>query len=91
VVGGWAARIANWAPRVSGALKDGDGNVVFDFGAMPGDGWFAVPVPAGQDGKLWKFEGNNGVRQLMTIPPFLARNGKELLLPKEVVEKDAKK
>ncbi|MHB0937091.1 MAG: DUF4838 domain-containing protein [Armatimonadota bacterium] len=91
VVGGWAARIANWAPRVSGVLKDGDGNVVFDFGQMPGDGWFAVPVPAGQDGKLWKFEGSNGVRQLMTVPPYLARSGKELLLPKEVVEKDAKK
>ena len=90
VVGGWAARIANWAPRVSGVLKDGDGNVVFDFGKLPGDGWFAVPVPAGQDGRLWKFEGSNGVRQLMTVPPYLARNGKELLLPKEVVEKDAK-
>ena len=88
VVGGWAARIANWAPRVSGVLKDGDGNVVFDFGKMPGDGWFSVPVPAGQDGKLWKFEGSQGVRQLMTVPPYLARSGKELLLPQEVVEKD---
>jgi hypothetical protein len=32
VVGGWAARIAPWAPRLSGVLKDGAGNVVFDFG-----------------------------------------------------------
>jgi len=90
VVGGWAARIAQWAPRVSGVLKDGDGNVAFDFGKMDGDGWFSVPVPAGQDGRLWKFEGSNGVRQLMTIPPYLARSEQELLLPKEVVDKDAK-
>jgi hypothetical protein len=89
VVGGWAQRVANWAPRISGVMKDGAGNVVFDFSKV-NDGWFAVPVPKGQDGALWKFEGNQGMRQLMTVPPFLARNGKELLLPKEVVEKDAK-
>jgi len=89
VVGGWAARIAQWAPRISGVLKDGAGNVVFDFGKSE-DGWFSVPVPAGQDGKLWKFENSQGTRQLMTIPPYLARTGAELLLPSEVVEKDAK-
>ncbi len=89
VVGGWAARIAQWAPRISGVLKDGDGNVVFDF-SQAEDGWFSVPVPPGQDGKLWKFENSQGTRQLMTIPPYLARTGAELLLPKEVVEKDAK-
>ncbi len=89
VVGGWAARIAQWAPRISGVLKDGAGNVVFDFGKSE-DGWFSVPVPAGQDGKLWKFENSQGTRQLMTTPPYLARTGAELLLPSEVVEKDAK-
>jgi hypothetical protein len=89
VVGGWAARIASWAPRISGVLKDGAGNVVFDFGQSE-DGWFCVPVPRGQDGKLWKFENSQGTRQLMTIPPYLARSGAELLLPSEVVERDAK-
>ena len=89
-VGGWAARIAQWAPRISGTLKDADGNVVHDFGKMEGDGWFNVPVAAGHDGRLWKFENSQGVRQLMTVPPYLARNGKELLLPREVVEKDSK-
>jgi len=88
LVVGWAARIASWAPRISGVLKDGAGNVVFDFGQSE-DGWFRVPVPAGQDGKLWKFENSQGTRQLMTIPPYLARSGAELLLPSEVVERDA--
>lgn len=87
VVGGWAARIASWAPRISGVLKDGDGNVVLDF-AQSEDGWFRVPVPAGQDGRLWKFENSQGTRQLMTIPPYLARSGAELLLPSEVVRHD---
>jgi len=30
------------------------------------------------------------MRQLMTIPPYLARTAQELLLPKEVVDKDSK-
>jgi hypothetical protein len=89
-VGGWAARVANWAPRVSGKLLDGDGNELFDFGKSAGDGFFNVPVPAGQDGKLWRFEKNVGQRLLMTVPPYLARSGEELLLPREVIEKDAK-
>lgn len=88
VIGGWAARIANWAPRISGFLRDGDDHVMLDFSTLE-DGWFSVPVPKGQDGRLWKFENNQGIRQLMTIPPCLARNGHELLLPREVVERDA--
>lgn len=87
VVGGWAARIANWAPRISGTLKDADGNVCFDFDTAE-DGWFQASVSKGQDGRLWKFENCHGVRQLVTIPPYLARSGEELLLPREVVERD---
>ncbi len=49
------------------------------------------PVPEGQDGKLCKFADCQGVRQLSTVPPYLAITGKDLLLPKEVVEADAKK
>jgi len=87
IVGGWASRIANWAPRVSGTLIDADGSVVWDFGKQ-GPGWFRVPVAAGQDGRLWKFLNTQGERLLMTVPPYLARSEKELLLPKEVVESD---
>jgi hypothetical protein len=89
LVGGWASRIANWAPPVSGRLLDGAGNLVHDFTGK-GDGWFAVKVPAGQDGKLWTFADTQGQRLLMTVPPYLARNGTELLLPAEVVAADAR-
>jgi hypothetical protein len=89
IVGGWSSRIANWAPKVSGKMLDADGNEVYDFGKA-GPGWFKVPVAHGQDGRLWKFVNSQGERLLMTVPPYLARNEKELLLPKEVVEKDSK-
>lgn len=88
-VGGWASRIANWAPPVSGRLLDGDGRPVLDFQGR-GDGWFNVPVPPGQDGRLWTFVDTQGQRLLMTVPPFLARSGAELLLPAEVVAADAR-
>jgi len=87
LIGGWASRIANWAPAVSGRLLDGDGTVALDFSGR-GDGWFTAPVPSGQDGKLWTFADTQGQRLLMTVPPFLARSGDELLLPVEVVTKD---
>jgi hypothetical protein len=51
-------------------------------------GHFNIPVPAGQDGKLWELGYANGSVALMTVPPFLARSPQELLLPKEVVEAD---
>lgn len=87
VVGGWASRIANWAPRISGKLLDSSGREVFDFGKAE-EGWFRVPVPAGEDGKLWKFDNSQGQRLLMTVPPYLARTSEGLLLPAEVVEQD---
>jgi len=90
LVGGWASRVANWAPRVSGKLLDADGREALDFAQSAGDGWFKVPVPAGQDGRLWKFENSQGQRLLMTVPPYLARGAEELLLPAEVVEADAR-
>ena len=90
LIGGWASRIANWAPRVSGTLLYPDGKVAYDFGKNE-EGWFKIPVPEGQDGKLWKFENSNGQRLLMTVPPYLARNAEELLLPAEVIEADAKR
>jgi hypothetical protein len=87
LIGGWASRIANWAPRISGLLVDPDGKTVLDF-AKAEDGYFKAPVPPGQDGKLWKFENSQGQRLLMTVPPYLARSGDELLLPVEVVSGD---
>jgi Domain of unknown function (DUF4838) len=72
----------------AGNLVNGSGKTVHTFAAAPG--YFNVPVESGEDGKLWKFQNSQGQRLLMTVPPYLARNGQELLLPAEVIERDAK-
>lgn len=50
--------------------------------------YFAFPVPQGQDGKIWKIRKCNPLCFLMTVPPQAALSPQELLLPREVVEKD---
>ncbi len=87
LVGGWASRIANWAPKISGKLLAPDGREMLDFAKLE-DGFFKVEVPLNAGGALWKFEHSLGQRLLMTVPPCLARSGAELLLPREVVEAD---
>ena len=82
--------VGGFASSRSGNILDGDGKVVLDFSKIETPGYFKVDVPAGQDGKLWKFSSVTGNRLLMTVPPFLARSGQELLLPKEVVQADSK-
>jgi hypothetical protein len=72
----------------SGRLRDGDGDIAFNFADMDQAGYFSVPVPSGQDGRLWRIENVSGHKLLMTVPPYLARSEKELLLPREVVEAD---
>lgn len=72
-----------------GNMLDADGKVVHQFIFRDRTSYFCVPVPPGQDGRLWKFEKGGGRRLLMTVPPYLARCAEELLLPKEVVEADA--
>jgi hypothetical protein len=73
----------------AGQIKDADGKAVLTFGAENNPGYWSVPVAPGQDGKLWQLYSVSGDVMLMTTPPYLARSGEELLLPKEVVEKDA--
>ena len=70
-----------------GTLRDANGREVHVFPDKPG--FFNLPIPAGQDGKVWQFFQTSGARVLMTVPPYLARSAKELLLPEEVVERDA--
>lgn len=81
VIGGYASG--------QGTLLDPNGKEAHRFGERPN--YFSVPVPAGQDGKLWKFQQSVGQRLLMTVPPCLARSARELLLPAEVVKADGKK
>jgi hypothetical protein len=81
VIGGFASGPGN--------LLDPAGKKVHEFDGKPG--YFSIPVPAGQDGKVWMFANTSGRRLLMTVPPCLARSPKELLLPAEVVKADAAK
>ena len=67
-----------------GDLRDGDGNVLFTFDGKKAN-YYSVPVPEGQDGRLWKLHHSSGQRRLMNVPPYLARSAEELLLPREVV------
>jgi hypothetical protein len=69
-------------------MLDADGNVVHQFIFSERTSYFCVPVPPGQDGRLWKFEKGGGRRLLMTVPPYLARCAEEMLVPREVVEAD---
>jgi hypothetical protein len=80
--------VAGYADGV-GELQDGSGKRVFTFGERPD--YFSVPVAADQQGRLWKFTNSLGHRILLTVPPYLARDGRELLLPAEVVRGDAPK
>lgn len=70
-----------------GTLRNASGAVVHTFEDKPG--YFSVPVPPDEDGRLWKFEHCAGDKMLMTVPPFLARSAAELLLPREIIERDA--
>ncbi len=82
--------VGGYASGGRGTILDGDGNAVFSFeDDMELPGYFSVRVPRGQDGRLWKLDRVSGARHLMTVPPFLARSARELLLPREVVEADA--
>lgn len=80
--------VAGYADSV-GDLYDGSGKKVFTFGERPD--YFSVPVSADQQGKLWKFDNSLGHRILLTVPPYLSRDSRELLLPVEVVRADAAK
>lgn len=82
--------IGGYTSHASGVVMGPDATVRFSFKEeMKGAGYFQIDVPKGDDGKLWKFSRVLGLRLLMTVPPYLARNADELLLPVEVVERDA--
>lgn len=73
--------------RGRGRILDPEGTVAH---TLTGEaGFISLPVPEGQDGAYWRFEGMVGARlQLLTVPPYLAPSPAQMLLPKEVVEAD---
>lgn len=80
--------VGGYSSHPSGQMNGPDGELRHDFSKDTGTGYFKVPVPAGQDGKLWQMRNCYGKRLLMTVPPVLARSEKELLLPRKVVQRD---
>lgn len=71
-----------------GEVRDSAGRPVFWLnGREPG--FHSVAVPEGEDGKFWKIRYGRGAVRLLTVPPCFARSPAELLLPAEVVRRDA--
>jgi hypothetical protein len=81
-------RIVGGFAQGTGEILNGSGGIAHTLEAKPG--YFSVPVREGEDGRLWKFQRMSGKVFLMTVPPCLARNARELLLPAEVVERDGR-
>jgi hypothetical protein len=71
-----------------GTLMQSDGKVVYDFSKNPIGRYLSIVVSEGQDGKLWCLSNVSGSISLLNVPPYLSLSGEEMLLPKEVVEKD---
>lgn len=71
-----------------GRIHGPDGNMLLDLENTPA-GYYSIPVPKGTDGRLWQVRSAASSIRLMTVPPYLARGTAELLLPREVVERDS--
>jgi hypothetical protein len=80
--------IGGYRSAGAGSVKSPDGKTAFTFTGDNNPGYWSVPVPPGQDGKLWQLYNIRGIVKLMTVPPYLARSAEELLLPAEVVKAD---
>ncbi len=77
-----------------GLFASGQGSVIDPQGRKAYDlprkaAYHSIPVGDGHDGKLWKIQHAVGSVRLLNVPPYFARTGDELLLPQEVVRKDA--
>ncbi|MFV0416365.1 MAG: hypothetical protein ACK5NG_08365 [Chthoniobacterales bacterium] len=68
----------------NGRILDADGQEIFALSKMEAPGYFDIPVPKGQDGKIWKINQGQGKTFLMTVPPYLSPNKDSLLVPAEV-------
>ncbi|MEA3208277.1 MAG: hypothetical protein QOE70_1334 [Chthoniobacter sp.] len=66
-----------------GEVRDSAGRPVFSLNER-NPNYYSVPVPEGEDGKLWHIRDGRGSIRLLTVPPYLARTAAELLLPVEV-------
>ena len=81
IVGGYRNGLGN--------IVTPDGQVALSFDKAVSNNFWSVPVAPGQDGKLWMLSQINGQVKLMTVPPYLARSADEMLVPREVLNRDA--
>lgn len=79
--------IGAYSSAGAGYLYNADGDQVLDFRQTATD-YLSVKVPHGQDGKLWSVRALSGRFRLLNVPPFVAGTAADLLLPKEVVNRD---
>ena len=86
----YCSKIWSFTGPASGKLLDAAGKDLVDFGKSPAarGGVINVKVPPGQDGKFWLFKDCTALRYLFNVPPYLSNNPENLLLPKEVIQKD---
>ncbi len=78
-----------YADSTGGVIADPAGKTVFSFEDKSFSDYLAIPVPPGQDGKLWSAQRIAGKLQLLTVPPYGADRPENLLLPEDVVRADA--
>jgi hypothetical protein len=79
-VPGGTRRIGLYSAAPAGELVDPEGARALDLSAEGGR-FLSVPVPAGMDGRFWRFRNVAGRVAPLSIPPFLARTPAELLVP----------
>ncbi len=81
ISGGW--------PDIRLRIRDGSGRIVFSSNRLRAGDQVSIRVPPGQDGRVWSL-GINGLRvalEIYDIPPYLARQPDELLVPRETARK----
>lgn len=71
-------------------IRNKDGVAIQDWRVEEGNsGNFIIPVEEGQDGGLWRLQSTDGLSfRLYSVPPYVARNSDELMLPLEIIEQD---
>ncbi len=79
--------VAGYSASAGGTLHDADGREVLK---LPNGDHFAAPVKPGQAGRPWSFRRSPGAIRLMTVPPYAAAAPGAMLLPREVVDADAR-
>jgi hypothetical protein len=70
-----------------GDVQDGDGRTLFSLSGKK-TSIYAVDVPPGQEGRVWRIQSAAAPVRLLTVPSYFALNPERLLLPAEVAAKD---